>query len=41
MYAGRAVESGPARAVLATPAHPYTRCLQLANPSMRADRRAL
>ena len=35
MYAGRAIESGPARAVLSTPAHPYTRCLQLANPSMR------
>jgi peptide/nickel transport system ATP-binding protein len=41
MYAGRAVESGAARAVLSTPAHPYTRCLQLANPSMRAARRAL
>jgi peptide/nickel transport system ATP-binding protein len=41
MYAGRAVESGPARAVLANPAHPYTRCLQLANPSMRVDRRTL
>jgi peptide/nickel transport system ATP-binding protein len=41
MYAGRAVESGPARAVLSAPAHPYTRCLQLANPSMRAERRAL
>jgi peptide/nickel transport system ATP-binding protein len=41
MYAGRAVESGPARAVLSSPAHPYTRCLQLANPSMRAERRAL
>jgi len=41
MYAGRAVESGPARAVLANPAHPYTRCLQLANPSMRADRHTL
>ena len=41
MYAGRAVESGPARGVLANPAHPYTRCLQLANPSIRADRRAL
>src|SRR6202167_4694646 len=41
MYAGRAVESGPARAVLSTPAHPYTRCLQLANPSMSANRRAL
>ena len=35
MYAGRAIESGPARAVLSTPAHPYTRCLQLANPSMQ------
>jgi peptide/nickel transport system ATP-binding protein len=41
MYAGRAVERGPARTVLATPAHPYTRCLQLANPSLRAARRAL
>jgi peptide/nickel transport system ATP-binding protein len=41
MYAGRAVESGPARAVLSIPAHPYTRCLQLANPSLRAERRAL
>lgn len=41
MYAGRPLESGPARAVLSTPAHPYTRCLQLANPSVRAERRAL
>jgi peptide/nickel transport system ATP-binding protein len=41
MYAGRAVERGPARSVLASPAHPYTRCLQLANPSMGAERRAL
>ena len=41
MYAGRAVESGPARAVLSTPAHPYTRCLQLANPPMSSQRRAL
>ncbi len=41
MYAGRAVESGPARAVLSRPAHPYTRCLQLANPPMSAERRAL
>jgi oligopeptide/dipeptide ABC transporter ATP-binding protein len=41
MYAGRAMESGPARSVLSKPAHPYTRCLQLANPSVRADRRAL
>jgi len=41
MYAGRAVERGPARAVLSSPAHPYTRCLQLANPPVRADRRTL
>jgi peptide/nickel transport system ATP-binding protein len=41
MYAGRAVERGPARAVLSSPAHPYTRCLQLANPSMSAEPRAL
>jgi peptide/nickel transport system ATP-binding protein len=41
MYAGRAVERGPARSVLSNPAHPYTRCLQLANPSMHAERRAL
>ena len=40
MPAGRR-ERGPARAVLSTPAHPYTRCLQLANPSLRAERRAL
>jgi peptide/nickel transport system ATP-binding protein len=41
MYAGRAVESGPARAVLSSPTHPYTRCLQLANPPMSAERRSL
>ncbi len=41
MYAGRPIESGQARAVLSKPAHPYTRCLQLANPSVRAERRAL
>ena len=41
MYAGRAVESGSARAVLSTPAHPYTRCLYLANPTMSARRRTL
>ena len=41
MYAGRAVEGGPARAVLSTPAHPYTRCLQLANPPMSVEDRAL
>jgi peptide/nickel transport system ATP-binding protein len=41
MYAGRAVEHGPARAVLSAPAHPYTRCLQLANPESGSRRRAL
>jgi peptide/nickel transport system ATP-binding protein len=41
MYAGRAIESGPARPILSQPAHPYTRCLQLANPAMRAEQRAL
>ena len=41
MYAGRAVEYGPTRAVLSGPAHPYTRCLQLANPAMRPQGRAL
>ena len=41
LYAGRAVERGPAHAVLSRPAHPYTRCLQLANPSMGGERRGL
>jgi oligopeptide/dipeptide ABC transporter ATP-binding protein len=40
MYAGRAVERGPARQLLSSPAHPYTRCLQLSAPSMQ-ERRAL
>jgi peptide/nickel transport system ATP-binding protein len=40
LYAGRAAEYGPARKVFATPGHPYTRCLQLANPAMR-ERRGL
>ena len=41
MYAGRAIESGPARSILSRPAHPYARCLQLANPTMHDERRAL
>lgn len=41
MYAGRAIETGPAKSVFSNPAHPYTRCLQLANPSLRDERRAL
>jgi peptide/nickel transport system ATP-binding protein len=41
LYAGAVVEQGPARRVFGLPAHPYTRCLQLANPSMKGPRRAL
>jgi peptide/nickel transport system ATP-binding protein len=41
LYAGRPVEYGPARSLFSAPAHPYTRCLQLASPSMRGERRAL
>jgi peptide/nickel transport system ATP-binding protein len=41
LYAGRAAEYGPARKVFATPGHPYTRCLQLANPTMGGARRGL
>jgi peptide/nickel transport system ATP-binding protein len=40
LYAGRTAEYGPARKVFAAPGHPYTRCLQLANPAMR-ERRSL
>ena len=32
MYLGRIVETGPARATLANPAHPYTRALRDAHP---------
>jgi peptide/nickel transport system ATP-binding protein len=39
MYAGRSIESGPARSIMSKPAHPYTRCLQLANPTMHGARR--
>jgi len=41
LYAGSIVEQGPARRVFGLPAHPYTRCLQLAIPSMKGPRRAL
>jgi peptide/nickel transport system ATP-binding protein len=41
LYAGRPAERGPAKEVFAAPSHPYTRCLQLANPSMGGPRRGL
>jgi peptide/nickel transport system ATP-binding protein len=41
LYAGRPAEYGPAREVFARPAHPYTRCLQLSNPSMSESGRGL
>src|SRR4029077_17218464 len=41
LYAGRAVERGPAASLLAEPAHPYTRSLQLASPTMTGPRHAL
>ncbi len=41
LYGGSIVEEGPARQVLSQPQHPYTRCLQLANPALSGPRRAL
>lgn len=41
MYAGRIVESGPADRVTAHPAHPYTRALLRAFPSLRGPRKPL
>ena len=35
MYLGRVVEEGPAERVFATPAHPYTRALLTATPSLK------
>ena len=35
MYAGRLVEIGPVRSILASPSHPYTRGLMASIPSMR------
>jgi len=40
LYAGRPAEYGPAR-LFGKPAHPYTRCLQLAAPSMTGPKRGL
>jgi peptide/nickel transport system ATP-binding protein len=41
LYAGRPAEYGPARRVFSEPAHPYTRCLQLATPAIGGQPRAL
>jgi peptide/nickel transport system ATP-binding protein len=39
MYRGRFVETGPSEALLASPAHPYTRALIDAAPKLHAERR--
>ncbi|MDR3158493.1 MAG: ABC transporter ATP-binding protein [Zoogloeaceae bacterium] len=41
MYLGRVVESGPAAAVLANPAHPYTRALLSAVPRIEGGREVI
>ena len=41
LYAGRPAEVGPARDIFSNPAHPYTRCLQLSNPTVSGPRRDL
>jgi peptide/nickel transport system ATP-binding protein len=41
LYGGAAVEQGPARRVFGLPLHPYTRCLQLATPTIEGGRRGL
>ncbi len=41
LYAGCVVEHGPAKQVFGDPRHPYTRCLELANPSLSKERREL
>ncbi|MBV9811502.1 MAG: ABC transporter ATP-binding protein [Acetobacteraceae bacterium] len=41
LYAGAVAERGQVRRVFAAPTHPYTRCLQLANPAMHGPARAL
>ena len=39
MYLGRAVETGPRKAIFAQPLHPYTKALLSASPSLRARNR--
>jgi len=41
MYGGDIVEIGPASEVMGAARHPYTRCLELSNPSVAGARRAL
>ncbi len=41
LYLGRMLEEGPARQVLETPRHPYTRALLSARPSVDADTQPL
>jgi peptide/nickel transport system ATP-binding protein len=38
LYAGDLVETGPAREVVASPRHPYTRALLRANPVLKGER---
>lgn len=40
MYLGRVIEEGPAKEVFSAPAHPYTRALVAATPSMSSGARA-
>ncbi|MDK3017061.1 ABC transporter ATP-binding protein [Pseudodonghicola flavimaris] len=41
LYAGRQAEYGPAEVLFRTPAHPYTRCLELAVPDVAGAPRGL
>ncbi|UHS58390.1 dipeptide ABC transporter ATP-binding protein [Agrobacterium vaccinii] len=41
LYAGRPAERGPSERLFSAPGHPYTRCLQLANPGISGPRRGL
>ena len=41
LYGGAVVEQGPAKRVFGLPMHPYTRCLELANPPLTGPRAGL